>query len=66
MALTLSPFILVVGLVVACFMEPVFLYFFQKFLNFCVQIYGLGFRFQVWVQVYSLAQRLGLVARFRG
>jgi len=39
-----SAFILVV--VVASFMGVghVFLYFFQKFLNFCVQIYALGFR----------------------
>jgi len=43
------------------FIGPAFPYFFQKFLNFCVQIYslGLGFTFGVWVQV------LGLGLRFR-
>jgi len=34
------PFVLVV--VVALFMVPVFIYFFQKFPNFCGQICGLG------------------------
>jgi len=35
-----APFVLVV--VVALFMVPVFIYFFQKFPNFCGQICGLG------------------------
>jgi len=38
--LTMAPLVLVV--VVALVMGLVFLYFFQKFPNFCAQIYGLG------------------------
>jgi len=42
-----APFVLVV--VVALFMVPVFIYSFQKFQNFCVQIcsLGLGIRFRL-------------------
>ena len=45
-----APFVLVV--VVALFIVPVFIYFFQKFSNFCAQIcglclgVGLGLRFK--------------------
>jgi len=35
-----TPFVLIV--VVRLFMVPIFIYFFQKFLNFCGQICGLG------------------------
>ena len=35
-----APFVLVV--VVALFMVPVFIYFFQKFINFCGEKCGLG------------------------
>ena len=46
LALTMMPFVVVI--VVALSTSLVFPYFFQKFLNFCVQIYGLvlGFRFR--------------------
>jgi len=44
------PFVLVVSLVVALFMVLVFIYFFQKFPIFCVQVCGVGlevrFRFR--------------------
>jgi len=43
LALTMAHFFLEV--VVALFMGPVFLYFFQKFPNFSVQIYNLEFSF---------------------
>ena len=52
-ALAMVPFVLVV--VVALLMGPVFLYFFQKFLNFCLQIYSLGFKFSFGVQVEGLS-----------
>ena len=48
-ALTMAPFVLVV--VVELFMGPVFIYFFFKFPNFCVQIYSLGVGFKFGVQV---------------
>ena len=53
-----APFILVV--VIAYFMVPVFIYFFQKFPNFCGQIYGLGlisFRFAFTKFLPSIVQR---------
>jgi len=37
-----APFVLVLVVVVARSMVPVFIYFFQKFLNFCNQVCGLG------------------------
>jgi len=43
--------LLILVVVVALFMGPVFLYFFRKFPNFSVQIYalglGVGFKFRV-------------------
>jgi len=43
-----APFVLVVA--IALFMAPVFIYFFQMFSNFCVQICRLGLRvgFRSW------------------
>jgi len=54
-ALTMAPFVLVI--VVALLMGPDFLYFFQKFVNFCVQIYSLGFR-RVVLKLYKHAEPL--------
>ena len=49
--ITLMFFVFVILVVVACFMGPAFLYIFQKFLNFCVQIYSLGLGFTFGVKV---------------
>jgi len=51
-ALTLATFALVLSGCMFQFIGLLFLYFFQKFPNFCLQIYilGLGFAFRVKVQ----------------
>jgi len=45
--LTTAHFVLVA--MIALFMEPIFLYFFQRFPNLCVQIYGLEVRFSMFL-----------------
>jgi len=55
--------------VVALFIVPVFIYFFQKFPNFCAQICGLGITFRLTMLLPSVVQSTaychGLVSCYR-